>query len=81
MGKQNVIVNYILPSFISFVFIQSLFFKFTDSAETEFIFSTLDSWAAIHGYEGVFLPPSGLFNQYIIGIIELTISVIFLYGM
>ena len=34
-----------LVLFIAFVFVQSLFFKFTDSPETQYIFGTLDAWA------------------------------------
>ena len=33
-----------LTLYIAFVFIQSLFFKFTDSPETQYIFGTLEAW-------------------------------------
>ena len=34
----------VLTLFISFVFIQSLFFKFADAPETQHIFNTLNDW-------------------------------------
>ena len=39
----------VLTLYIGFVFIQSLFFKFTNSPETQYIFGTLDTWAAGFG--------------------------------
>lgn len=69
-----------LTLFIAFVFIQSLFFKFTGSLETDHIFGTLDEWAAGFGFEGLFLPP-GIFNAYVIGSAELVASLILLAGL
>lgn len=67
--------------FISFIFIQSLFFKFTDAPETQHIFGVLDQWAMdIFGFEGLFLPP-GPFNAYVIGTAELIASIILLTGL
>jgi len=76
--KKN--LESILSLWISFVFIQSLFFKFTNSPETQYIFSTLDSWAAGFGFSGLFLPP-GPFNQYIVGSAELIASLLLLAGI
>lgn len=71
----------VLSVFISFVFIQSLFFKFTGSPETDHIFGTLDQWAAVtFGFEGLFLPP-GPFNAYVIGGAELVASLFLLIGL
>ena len=67
--------------FICFVFIQSLFFKFTGAAETQHIFRTLDLWAQKQfGLSGLFLPP-GPFNAYVIGGAELIASVVLLTGL
>ena len=37
-------INWILSIYIAFVFIQSLFYKFTGSVETDIIFSTIGNW-------------------------------------
>ena len=55
---------------IAFVFIQSLFFKFTGSYETEHIFGTLATWSGLSWF--------GSFGGYLIGIAEL-ISAILLF--
>ena len=71
----------ILSLFISFVFIQSLFFKFSGSPETVYIFTTLNEWAAQRfGIEGLFVPP-GIFNAYVIGSAELVASIFLLGGL
>ena len=68
-----------LTLFIAFVFIQSLYFKFTSSPETLHIFGTLDTWAASLGFAGLFLPP-GIFNYYVVGSAELLASALLLGG-
>ena len=68
----------VLSVWISFVFVQSLFFKFSGAPETQHIFGTLDAWAADKfGIEGLFLPP-GIFNAYVIGSAELVASALLL---
>jgi hypothetical protein len=62
-----------LIAFVAFVFVQSLFFKFTNSPETIYIFGTLDAWAAGLGFAGLFAP-DGIFSQYVIGSAELIAS-------
>ncbi|MBS0282724.1 MAG: DoxX family protein [Proteobacteria bacterium] len=57
-----------LSAYIAFVFVQSLFFKFTGSVESIFIFSTLRAWSGIDLFE-----PAG---RWIIGICELIASVL-----
>ena len=70
----------ILSLFISFVFIQSLFFKFTNAPEPQFIFGTINLWAAnTLGLKNLFVPP-GIFNQYVIGSFELIASLLLLLG-
>ena len=66
-----------LTLYIGFVFIQSLFFKFTDSPETQYIFGTLDAWAAGFGFAGLFAP-TGPFSQYVVGSAELIASTLLL---
>jgi uncharacterized membrane protein YphA (DoxX/SURF4 family) len=71
----------VLVIFIAFVFIQSLFFKFSGADETVHIFSTLDQWAVeTFGISGLFLPP-GPFNAYVIGTAELIASALLLTGL
>lgn len=63
--------------FVAFVFIQSLFFKFTNSPETQYIFATLDLWAGELGAPGLFAP-DGIFSQYVVGSAELVASMLLL---
>ena len=66
--------------FVAFVFIQSLFFKFTGSPETVYIFQgKLDPWAASLGFPGAFAP-GGIFSAKVVGIFELIASVLVLVG-
>jgi hypothetical protein len=65
---------------VAFVFVQSLFFKFTGSPETVYIFETkLDAWAATLGLAGVFAP-GGIFSAKVVGTFELIASVLLLAG-
>ncbi|WP_293369251.1 hypothetical protein [Nevskia sp.] len=70
-----------LPAlFICFVFIQSLFFKFTRHPETINIFEAkLEPWAAGLGFPGLFVP-GGIFSAYVIGSAELVASALLLFG-
>ncbi len=79
LHKKNIVTILIL--YISFVFVQSLFFKYTASVETIHIFGTLDAWAEdSFGISGLFLPP-GIFNAYVIGTAELLASACLLTGL
>ena len=78
--NKTLIVKGVLSLFISFVFIQSLFFKFTNAPETQHIFGTLNDWSAsLIGVENLFLLP-GVFNQYVIGTVELIAATLLLLG-
>lgn len=66
--------------FISFVFVQSLFFKFTDSAETQYIFGTLNAWAIGLGLPEIFAP-NGIASQYVVGTAELIASIALLASL
>ncbi|GIL40231.1 hypothetical protein [Roseiterribacter gracilis] len=70
----------VLTLWIAFVFVQSLFFKFSNSPETQHIFGTLDAWGASLGFPGLFAP-SGIFSQYVIGSAELVASSLLLLGL
>jgi uncharacterized membrane protein YphA (DoxX/SURF4 family) len=69
-----------LTLYIAFVFLQSLFFKFSNSPETQYIFGTLDAWGASLGVPGLFAP-SGPFSQYVVGSAELVASALLLAGL
>ena len=56
------------------------FFKFTDSPETQFIFGTLNAWAASLGWPGLFAH-DGIFSQYVVGTSELIASTILLLAL
>ncbi|HEX4871266.1 MAG TPA: hypothetical protein VFV27_03030 [Nevskiaceae bacterium] len=70
----------LLALFVSFVFVQSLFFKFSNSPETIYIFETrLDAWAGSLGFPGLFAP-GGLFSAKVVGTVELIASALLLAG-
>jgi uncharacterized membrane protein YphA (DoxX/SURF4 family) len=72
--------HWVLTLFVAFVFIQSLFFKFTGSPETVYIFEgKLDPWAASLGFKGVFAP-GGIFSAKVVGSAELVASLLLLVG-
>ncbi len=73
-------VPIVLTLWVAFVFVQSLFFKFTNSPETQYIFSALDGWAAGLGFPGLFAP-GGIFSQYVIGTAELVASILLLTSL
>ncbi len=61
-------VKWGLCIFIAFVFFQSLFFKFTGSPETTFIFGTLGEWSGLAWF--------GQYGAYMVGIAELIASIL-----
>jgi uncharacterized membrane protein YphA (DoxX/SURF4 family) len=65
--------NYALIAFVVFVFIQSLFFKFTGSEETDIIFSTIAQWMSGVGL-GFIAPTFESIGGYVIGGTELVAS-------
>ena len=64
------LLKYVPTVFIAFVFVQSLFFKFTGSYETDYIFGVLGDWSGLAFF--------GAYGGYIIGTAEL-IAVILLF--
>ena len=72
--------HWLLTLYVAFVFIQSLFFKFTGSPETVYIFQgKLDPWAASLGFPGVFAP-GGIFSAHVVGSFELIAASLLLVG-
>lgn len=72
--------HWLLTIFVVFVFVQSLFFKFSNSPETIYIFQgKLDPWAASLGFAGLFAP-GGIFSAKVVGSAELLASVLLLAG-
>lgn len=70
--KRGWIVS-ILCIYVAFVFVQSLFYKFSDAPETQFIFTTLDFWGA--DLTGLHLfAPGKIFSAKMIGSAELVAS-------
>lgn len=65
--------TYALIAFVVFVFIQSLFFKFTGSEETDIIFTTIAQWMSNVGL-GFIAPTFESIGGYIIGGTELVAS-------
>jgi uncharacterized membrane protein YphA (DoxX/SURF4 family) len=72
--------HWLLTIFVCFVFIQSLFFKFTNSPETQYIFEQkLNPWALSLGLPAVFAP-GGIASAKVVGTVELIASVLMLLG-
>ena len=81
MSRNARILEVVLTLFVSFVFIQSLFFKFAGAPETQHIFGTLDAWAAdTFGIAGLF-NPGGVFSAHVVGSAELAASALLLVGL
>lgn len=67
--------TYLLIAFVVFVFVQSLFFKFTGSEETDIIFSTIAEWMKSIGL-GFIAPTFESIGGYAVGITELIASIL-----
>jgi hypothetical protein len=81
MPNKSKLLEIVLTVFVSFIFIQSLFFKFAGAPETVHIFSTLDAWAAgLTGIQGLF-NPGGIFSAKVVGSAELVASGLLLAGL
>ncbi|KEQ18182.1 MauE/DoxX family redox-associated membrane protein [Endozoicomonas numazuensis] len=60
--------KWILCIYIAFVFVQSLFFKFTDAYETVYIFSVLGNWSGLDWFAE--------YGAYGVGITELIAAIL-----
>jgi len=67
-NRTKSIAVFVLSAYIAFVFVQSLFYKFTGSEESIFIFSTLREWSGIALFEP--------FGRWFIGSAELVASIL-----
>lgn len=66
--KPYLTLKNLLTLIIAVVFIQSLFFKFSNSLETQHIFGTLGEWSGIAWF--------GIYGGYLIGTAELIASIL-----
>ncbi|MGY0219831.1 hypothetical protein ACWJJH_20965 [Endozoicomonadaceae bacterium StTr2] len=72
MGKGKYVV-WILSVYVAFIFIQSLFFKFTDAPETVHIFGILGEWSGFDWF--------AKYGAYGVGIAELIASLLLFSAM
>ena len=63
-------LKWLLSIYIAFVFIQSLFFKFSDAYETIYIFSILGNWSGFDWFAD--------YGAYGVGIVELIAAILLL---
>lgn len=71
-------VSWVLAIYVAFVFIQSLFFKFTGSQETVIIFNTISNWMAGIGALSGVAEPFRVYGGYAVGAVELVASILIL---
>ncbi len=64
--------------FVAFVFIQSLFFKFAGSEETDIIFNTIGEWMGGIGFLSGLAEPFKAYGGVTVGITELIASILIL---
>lgn len=76
MNKKT--LSYALILYVIFVFVQSLFFKFAGSEETDIIFSTIAQWLETIGL-GFIAPSFAAYGGYLIGGTELVASGLLIY--
>jgi len=69
---------WILAAFVAFVFVQSLFFKFSNSFETQHIFGTIGQWMEGIGLLRFVAAEFAAYGGYTIGTIELIASILIL---
>ncbi|MEN1727224.1 MAG: hypothetical protein AAGJ52_02180 [Pseudomonadota bacterium] len=69
--SANKILPWILILFIAFVFLQSLFFKFSGSEETVIIFNTIGDWMAGIGVLSWAAEPFKTYGGLGVGLVEL----------
>jgi uncharacterized membrane protein YphA (DoxX/SURF4 family) len=68
MTRTRTYALWALSAYIAVVFVQSLFFKFSGSVESIYIFSTLRTWSGISLFEP--------FGRFAIGTLELIASIL-----
>ena len=65
-----------LAIFVAIVFVQSLFFKFTNSFETQHIFTTIGDWMGAIGLPGFIASGFAAYGGYTVGSVELLASIL-----
>ena len=65
-----------LAIFVAIVFVQSLFFKFTNSFETQHIFTTIGDWMGSIGLPAFIASGFAAWGGYTVGSVELIASVL-----
>ena len=80
MDKNKVMQNlpWGLAIFIAVVFVQSLFFKFSNSYETQHIFGTIGDWMAGIGFLEFAAASFAAYGGYTVGTVELIASILLL---
>ena len=66
--KKYITLTNVLCTFIAFVFVQSLPFKFSNALETQHIFSTLGEWSGLLWF--------GDYGGYLVGMAELIAAIL-----
>ena len=77
-NRMNKFVNWVLPLYIAFVFLQSLFFKFSGSEETVIIFNTIGTWMLDIGLQRGFAEGFSSYGGTVTGIAELIAAILVL---
>ena len=67
-----------LAIFIAVIFVQSLFFKFTNSFETQLIFGTIGDWMGDIGFLQFAAAGFTAYGGYVVGTVELIASILLL---
>lgn len=76
-GKK--IFLFVLIAYVIFVFVQSLFFKFAGSEQTDIIFSTIAQWMNTVGL-GFIAPAFASVGGYVVGGVELIAAIMLLFA-
>lgn len=79
LQRQLPRISWALAIYVAFVFIQSLFFKFSGSDETKIIFDTLGRWMAQVGFGPAFGAAFASYGGTLVGAAELLASGLILY--
>ena len=80
MNREKLLARlpWALAIFVAIVFVQSLFFKFTNSFETQHIFGTIGDWMGAIGLPGAIATAFAAWGGYTIGTLELIASALLL---
>ena len=80
MNKQKLLdrLPWALALFVAIVFVQSLFFKFSNSFETRHIFTTIGEWMGSIGLSASVASGFAAWGGYTVGSVELVASILLL---